>query len=605
MNAQVIPVRWMFILVAMIIAGFDVAYGQFPVSLTLKSDGSITQSPVTATATRYRITVEGTYSMWPQFTDCHGVDAAYVYEVPKEEIDNWRWPPEQIDLGGGVVLKFVALPHWVGDDKLWAFPETGTPLFALSFRKYKGFRIDSEPLPNTGLNMVTHRYQVEKMGTGRPFTFSILDSNYNIAQQAAVPRYEDNCGSLKITVEAIVEKDLNICDFIPLCDATQRYAGAELRVSLFSYPSSSDRINLLKNINPADFTLTQEPGTKLTIDSIDCGNNNEPASIGLLIDRSGSMAGQISEADKTVRMTASRSAVQHFIDHLQTQDSAFVASFSDMYSVDQDWTNDKQLLKKAVNNLLPGGQTAFFGSVKEALLKVSTNANPRRALIVLSDGANTADPPYSADFLSFIQNKNIPIYIIALGLSSSPEDVDGRLKMDEIAKASRGRVFDVYSAASLDSVYDALGQNLEMEDCCSFYFRMSPCVIGTSRTFTLSYKPGANPAITRSITVKCDTCHTVTDVEWFTDGRPEASGFDLVPNPASSNTTVAFNVNHPGTVIIAVCDMLGGLIFEERVLVTTPGPHSWTLASSRLAAGSYMVSVRTKDGMKVRRMVVR
>jgi hypothetical protein len=34
--------------------------------------------------------------MWPQFVDCHGVDASYVYDVPPEEINSLKWPPDTI-----------------------------------------------------------------------------------------------------------------------------------------------------------------------------------------------------------------------------------------------------------------------------------------------------------------------------------------------------------------------------------------------------------------------------------------------------------------------------------------------------------------------------
>src|SRR5512146_1646775 len=80
-------------------ASLATAFAQFPATLTLPSNGAVVSSPVTSPATRYRITVEGSYSMWPQFLDCHGVDGAYVYDVPQEEIDAYRWPPETIKIG--------------------------------------------------------------------------------------------------------------------------------------------------------------------------------------------------------------------------------------------------------------------------------------------------------------------------------------------------------------------------------------------------------------------------------------------------------------------------------------------------------------------------
>ena len=104
--------------------------------IEVTATGQEFQSTTTEVGKTYRITVEGTYSMWPQYQDCHGVDAVYIYDVPQEEIDAFRWPPEKIKIGSFEV-PFVELPHWVGDEKLWTFPpkEIATPLFKLSFRK--------------------------------------------------------------------------------------------------------------------------------------------------------------------------------------------------------------------------------------------------------------------------------------------------------------------------------------------------------------------------------------------------------------------------------------------------------------------------------------
>jgi hypothetical protein len=48
---------------------------------------------------------------------------------------------------GDIKIPFVTMPHWVGDPQSWRFPpvELGMPVYEISFRKHKGFRIDDEP----------------------------------------------------------------------------------------------------------------------------------------------------------------------------------------------------------------------------------------------------------------------------------------------------------------------------------------------------------------------------------------------------------------------------------------------------------------------------
>ena len=62
---------------------------------------------------RYRIIVQGTYSMWNTI-DSSGIDGAYIYKAPKDELANLRWPPEKITFNSNT-YDVCVLPKWVGD----------------------------------------------------------------------------------------------------------------------------------------------------------------------------------------------------------------------------------------------------------------------------------------------------------------------------------------------------------------------------------------------------------------------------------------------------------------------------------------------------------
>lgn len=81
------------------------SFAQFPLTLEVDSKGNIFQSPNTKVGAKYIYRFEGTFSIWPQFTDCRGFDGAYVYEAPKEEVDGLRWPPETIEVLGNQIEK--------------------------------------------------------------------------------------------------------------------------------------------------------------------------------------------------------------------------------------------------------------------------------------------------------------------------------------------------------------------------------------------------------------------------------------------------------------------------------------------------------------------
>ncbi len=582
-------------------------YTQKIETLTIPPDGSIIKSQITDTNATYTITIEGTYSMWPQFTDCHGVDAAYVYDVPQEEIDNFRWPPQKITVGN-LVIPFVELPHWVGDDKVWRFPpaQIGMPIFELSFRKYTGFRIDGEPLPNTGFQPLTHRYQIEKRGTGKPFEFQILDSNYNILKETVIPRYEDNCGSLKVTIEKIEEEGLKICDIKPICKDEQ-IIGLKVLASIFlqDTASLSGKLNILQFINPKQIGVVENGIFRCDIDSIKCDISVGSIAIGLLVDRSGSMSLPISENDQTIRMDALKKSISDFIDNLRDIDSVFVMSFSETIILEQDWTNDKNALKSAINKLQPDKFTAFFGGLLQALNKLSISPNPYKYLIVLSDGANTYPPEWSDDILSAVQKANIPIFIIAFGLSTQPEDVEGRRIFGIIAQASRGKVFDVYNSNQLDSVYQQLSRDIYDPECCAIYFKIDTCKPGEERFVRLIYAPRDTTIFTKVIKFTCDSCEKIYSTV-IPDNNFNLQSYELniTPNPAANQFRISFSLSKQSKVNYKIVDLMGNIVSDGSLGEINEGLHYFDFSDIKINQGIYIVSIITNDDVITRKLII-
>lgn len=571
---------------------------QFPAKITLNSNGEIQKSAITQSGKKYRITIEGTYSMWPEFSDCHGVDAAYVYDVPQKEIDDLKWPPKEIKIGP-LKIPFVEIPHWVGDDKVWAFPppQLGTALFEISFRRHKGFRVDGEPLANSGLNLISHRYQVEKIGTGKEFEFQIIDSNYSIAENKIIPRYEDNCGSLKINIECIdcidsSNEDLNICDVNPICE-DGIIKGIKLQASIFKQDTSNPngRKNIISEIPLEQIGLVENGRFICSPDSIICGERLDAIALGLLIDRSGSMNGPISEYDDNLRLDASKNAINNFIDKMLVKDSAFIMSFSNNISLDHDWTNNKTNLKNTVSNLNASGTTAFYGAVLQALEKVSKSANPKRALIVLSDGANNVEPAWDDWILRIIEKKNIPVYIIALGLSNDEIDIEGREKMGIIATASRGKIYDVYSSTRLDSVYNELSKSISTDECCTIFFKIDPCEEKTNRFVRLIYTPRDTVILTKVINYLCDTCGSIISGVIDNDYNRTEEEIGIIPNPATNTLQIKTKAEINGYYKIVIYNLLGEKIEETIAEYISSGIYDKRIDLASYANGGYSILV--------------
>lgn len=573
------------------------AFAQFPVTLKVNSaSGTSVSTPPTVAGKQYRITVQGTYSQWTGFTDCHGVDAVWVYDVPAEEISSFRFPPPKV-LG----QPFVEIPHWTGDSTAYSFPpkQLGlTPLFTLTFRKYLGFRVDGEPLPPFPLDRASHRYQIEKKGTGGPLTFRILDSTYSIIQERALPRYEDNCGELTVTVEEIRTDDVNICA-VEQVVVNGQVIGLKLDASILVIDSNATTgvRNVLRDKQQLGISID---GKFICPDSIVCKQEGRstPLAYGLVCDRSGSMLDVVSKNDTTLRIDALKAALQSFVKGTSAVDLGFLMSFESDVKLEQDWTNDKNRLSAIINALTPGSTTAFNKAVIQGVQKLKLQAMSNKALIVITDGINNSPPFDSSEVLREITSAGIPLYVIALSMLNSSEDVLARETMKMYVDAApRGKFYSVNDARSLDSLYTRLSREIGTDECCRIFFPIPPCDPKKEgmQTVTLMYLSG-DSIRTKKLKFSCKTpgITYVGDEDVPSLARP--FDLDVTPNPSSGTTTIRFVLPYAASVQVKCMDVSGRTVASFERTNADIGFHQERLDGASLSAGTYTV-VLSVDGV--------
>jgi Ca-activated chloride channel family protein len=106
----------------------------------------------------------------------------------------------------------------------------------------------------------------------------------------------------------------------------------------------------------------------------------------ILLDTSGSMEQRISLA---------RSAAINFLDGLRRDDSAAIYNFDTKVSLIQDFSNSRDVAEKLFD-LKAYGYTALNDAIYKAAQELGTRPEKRRAIIVLSDGADNKSN-HSAD----------------------------------------------------------------------------------------------------------------------------------------------------------------------------------------------------------------
>lgn len=132
------------------------------------------------------------------------------------------------------------------------------------------------------------------------------------------------------------------------------------------------------------------------------GTEETPFAAVILLDTSGSME---------ERVTLARAAAIHFLDGLRYNDNVAIYNFQSKIELVQDFSNSRNLREQAFD-LKADGMTVLNDAIYKAAQLLSTRAEKRRAIIVLSDGADTRSGRSSDAALKAAILANATIYSV-------------------------------------------------------------------------------------------------------------------------------------------------------------------------------------------------
>jgi VWFA-related protein len=138
-----------------------------------------------------------------------------------------------------------------------------------------------------------------------------------------------------------------------------------------------------------------------------------PVSLGIVLDTSGSMAGE--------KMRAAQRALDRLLyDLLDARDEIFLYRFSDRPSLVQGWTTDRQLLGRALGGMAVIGSTAMYDAVAEAVRFAATGQHRKKAIVIVSDGNDTASKTSLRDLKQLIRESEALVYAIGIDCGANP-----------------------------------------------------------------------------------------------------------------------------------------------------------------------------------------
>ena len=183
-----------------------------------------------------------------------------------------------------------------------------------------------------------------------------------------------------------------------------------------------------------------------------------PVGLGVLLDISDSMFGR--------RLDDARAAVDRFLfDLLDPADEFFLMAFNHKPRALTGWTQARGDVQRALGTLQATGGTAIYDAIVESMPLVDARTRKRAALLVISDGADTASTATLRDVRSALLRSDAFIYAIAID-SPERQPINTRVNaqvLREITAESGGRTEIIRSSTDLIEATARIAEELNSQ----------------------------------------------------------------------------------------------------------------------------------------------
>jgi Ca-activated chloride channel family protein len=198
---------------------------------------------------------------------------------------------------------------------------------------------------------------------------------------------------------------------------------------------------LVTGLSREDFEVFED-GERQTITQFT--RERVPISVGVLVDISDSMFGR--------RIVDAREAVNGFLfEQLDQQDEFFVLAFNHRPHVMTTWTHTPEVVRQALDSLRASGGTAVYDATLEALPLIARRNRERGALLIVSDGADTASTAGLREVNTALRRSQAFVYAIAID-PPDPKAINRSVNpatLRQITDESGGRTEIVQSTAEI------------------------------------------------------------------------------------------------------------------------------------------------------------
>jgi Ca-activated chloride channel homolog len=200
---------------------------------------------------------------------------------------------------------------------------------------------------------------------------------------------------------------------------------------------------------------------KLTEDKADqkivqFASEDAPLSIGLVFDASGSMGAKLNKA---------RQAAAQFFKTANPEDEFFLVQFNDRPELVVPFTHNTEEIQNRLTFTQAKGKTALLDGVYQAMAHMKKARNPRKAILILSDGGDNSSRYTEPEIRNLIREADVQIYAIGIfemmgTRGRTAEELAGPGLLTEISEQTGGRHFPVENINELPDIAAKIGMEL-------------------------------------------------------------------------------------------------------------------------------------------------
>ena len=189
---------------------------------------------------------------------------------------------------------------------------------------------------------------------------------------------------------------------------------------------------------------------------VNFSSEDVPASVGVILDMSGSMANKFGRA---------KEAALQFFKTANPQDEFFMVGFNDRAGLLSGFTDNVEDLQSRMLTVSAKGSTALLDAIYLGLAQMRDSHHAKRALLIISDGGDNHSRYSERDIKRLVREADTQLYSIGIFdpleyRARTPEELNGPSLLSEITQLTGGRSFAAENPNDLPDIATKIGTEL-------------------------------------------------------------------------------------------------------------------------------------------------